>query len=284
MELLRNVTIGQFVPGTSAVHRLDPRCKCLLAVLGVVSTLLLHTPLGNLALLAVCLACIRAAGISIGFALRGLKALVPLMVLSFVFHVGGSRQGPLLLSAGPLVVTQDGVAGASTVCLRLVLLMLITSLLTLTTSPIRLTDAVEHLLRPLRYLGVPTAEIAMMMSIALRFVPTLVETTERLLKAQMARGAAFERGSLVARARALIPVLVPLFVQAFHAAEDLAVAMEARCYRGGEHRSRMVALRTTRADLLVTLAGLVLLAFPIGLDSLCTHRIPVAMAGGVAAR
>lgn len=285
MELLRHITLGQYVPGTSPLHRLDPRCKCLLAAVGVGATLLLHTPAGNLGLLTLCLLASHFARLSPGFMLRNLRALLPLIVLSFVFNLGNCKQGPILLHLGAFALTQGGLEAALVITLRLVLLMLITSLLTLTTSPIRLTDGVESLLRPLRRLGVPTGELAMMMSIALRFVPTLVETTERLLKAQMARGAAFQRGNLFTRARALLPVLVPLFVQAFQSAENLAVAMEARCYRSGAHRSRMVALRATRHDLALTLVALLLLACPIGIDQLylkCTA--PPIKGTGVAVR
>ena len=274
MQLLRYVTIGQYVPGTSLAHRLDPRCKCLLMAIGLVASFRLCTPPGILLLLGSLLVVVHTSRLSVRFVLRGVRTLTPLLVLSAAFTATAPHKGPALLALGSVRLTASGLDEAAVVCLRLITLVVLTSLLTLSTSPIRLTDAVEQLLRPLRLVGVPTAELAMMMSIALRFIPTLVETTERLLKAQLARGAPFHRGSPLQRLHALVPVLVPLCVQAFPSAEDLAVAMEARCYRGGDRRTRLVQLRIVRADVVASCLALLWLGLVIAADSLAASRIP----------
>ncbi len=207
----------------------------------------------------------RLARLPLGYLLRGLRLVWILALLTFVFNAtltpGTSVAG---FEGWPL--TREGLLRGGGMAMRLFLLVLATSLLSLTTSPILLTDAVEKLLAPFRRLGVPTHELAMVSTIALRFVPTLALETERIMKAQVARGACLDRGNPLVRARALVPVLVPLFVSAFRHAEDLAVAMEARCYRGGEGRTRLRDLQFRRADLWGTLAGLVFLVLLVGLD------------------
>lgn len=205
------------------------------------------------------------ARLQAGYLLRGLRLVWVLALLTFVFNAALTPGRPFEgFEAWP--VTREGLLRGGGMALRLFLLVLATSLLSLTTSPILLTDAVEKLLSPFRRLGVPSHELAMVSTIALRFVPTLALETERIMKAQLARGANFDRGGPLARARALVPVLVPLFVSAFRHAEDLAVAMEARCYRGGEGRTRLRELRFTGTDLVATLAGLAFLAGLVLLD------------------
>lgn len=194
----------------------------------------------------------RVARLPVGYLLRGLRMVWVLALLTFVFNAAFTP-GTQVVPGWPL--THEGLLRGGTMAGRLFLLVLATSLLSLTTSPIQLTDAVEKLLSPFRRLGVPSHEIAMVSTIALRFVPTLALEAERIMKAQMARGARFDEGGPLRRSRALIPVLVPLFVSAFRHAEDLAVAMEARCYRGGEGRTRLRELRFTLRDLLLTLLG-----------------------------
>lgn len=253
MELMRHVTVGQFVPGDSLVHRLDPRIKLFLVglAMGIAFTVVGAASLATLG--ALCLLGASLARLPVTYFLGGLRTIALLLVVTLFFNLFFVRGGPLLVALGPLSVTRAGAGAAGLMGARLVLLMLMTSLFTLTTSPIRMTDALERILAPLRRVGLPSAEIAMMMSIALRFIPTLIETAERIMKAQMARGARFSEGSAVSRARALLPVLVPLFVHAFGAAEELAVAMEARCYRGGSHRTRMVSLTLRPLDFWVLL-------------------------------
>src|SRR5436309_344541 len=213
------------------------------------------------------LAVVVASQIPLGYLLRGLRPILFLLLITVVLNVffSGIQSGTVLFQLGPLVATREAVMRAAFVGYRLVALILVTSLLTFTTSPVQLTDGIERILRPFRRLGVPAHELAMMMTIALRFIPTLLEETEKIMKAQMARGAEFERGNVLRRARALVPVLVPLFVSAFRRADELALAMEARCYRGGEHRTRMKELHLAPRDgvaLLLTFAVSAIFTIP----------------------
>jgi energy-coupling factor transport system permease protein len=241
--------LGQYVPVDSPVHRLDPRTKILgtlwlaIVVFGVRS-------LGDLVALTVFLAAVLAAGrIPPGYTLRGLRPVLWLVGLAVLFQVlFGESGGHVLLRRGPLVITRENVVLGVFYGYRLILLVVATTLMTFTTSSVELTDGLERLLRPFRRVGVPAHELALMMTIALRFIPTLLEETDKIMKAQMARGADFASGGLVRRARALVPLLVPLFVSAFRRADALALAMESRCYRGGEHRTRMKELRVAVRD------------------------------------
>lgn len=241
------IALGQYVPGNSFLHRLDPRTKIGLVTGFIVLMFVVETWWGYGVGAGMVALGLVAGRLSPRWVLRGLRPIVVLIAISAVLNAFWT-EGRTLWQWGPLRLTAEGVERAGMMGLRLVLLVAGASLLTLTTSPIDLTDAIERLLTPLRRVGVPAHELAMMMSIALRFVPTLAEEAERIMKAQMARGAAFDRGSLWARARALVPLLVPLFVSAFRRADDLALAMEARCYRGGEGRTRLRQLRMRRRD------------------------------------
>lgn len=252
MELLRSFAFGQYVPVDSVVHRLDPRTKILATVLLTVALFAIGGPDGaaGLGVLTVVLAAVMAAGrISPGYVLRGLKPVFWLVgftvVLQVLFGEGG---GHPVFQRGPIVITRESLAAGAFYGYRLVLLVVWTTLMTFTTSSVELADGLERLLRPLRHVRVPVHELALMMTIALRFIPTLLEETEKIMKAQMARGAEFTRGSVVRRARALVPVLVPLFIGAFRRADALALAMEARGYRGGEYRTRMKELRFRTRD------------------------------------
>ncbi len=250
MELLRSVSIGQYIPRDSPIHRLDPRTKLLATTAFLVILFLVRGFWGLGVFGAFLVAAFALAQIPIPFALRSLRPVLVLLLLALVLQLffGAPEGGTVLVRWGPFTATREGLVQGLFVTARLVLLILGTSLLTYTTSPVAIADALERLLHPFRRVGVPAHELAMMMTIALRFIPTLVEETERIMKAQASRGADFTSGGPIRRARALLPVLVPLFVSAFRRAEDLALAMEARCYRGGEGRTRMRQLRYTTRD------------------------------------
>ncbi len=267
MELTRYVTIGQYLPKESPVHHLDPRTKIAAVTILTVAIFVVRDFGGYSLLTLFLLGVVLISQIPVGYLLRGLRPVLFLLLLTVVLNTffSGIQGGTMLFRLGPLVATREAVIRALFIGYRLVALVLVTSLLTFTTSPVELTDGIERILRPFRRVGVPAHELAMMMTIALRFIPTLMEETEKIMKAQMARGAEFDQGSLMRRARALVPVLVPLFVSAFRRADELALAMEARCYRGGDHRTRMKILRFSPRDavaLLVTLAGSVAFAIP----------------------
>lgn len=268
MELSRFVTIGQYVPRESPVHRLDPRTKIAAVTAFMVVIFAVRDFAGYGLLTLFLLGIIALARIPLGFVLRGLRPIVFLLLLTVVLNVffSGAEGGTVVFRVWRLAATREGIIRALFIAYRLILLVGVTSLLTFTTSPVELTDGIERLLRPFRRVGVPAHELAMMMTIALRFIPTLLEETEKIMKAQMARGAVFDRGGALRRARALVPVLVPLFVSAFRRADELALAMEARCYRGGEKRTRMKELRFAPRDaaaLVVTVVASVLFAIPL---------------------
>ncbi|MGE5553235.1 MAG: energy-coupling factor transporter transmembrane component T family protein [Betaproteobacteria bacterium] len=256
--MLSDLTIGQYLPLDSPVHRLDPRTK-LLAVTAVVTLLFLVQGFPGYGLIAAFLGvAVGCSRISIRYLFRGLRPLWFIILITLAIHLF-MTEGRVLAYLGPLRMTYEGLSRGLLMAVRLILLIAFTSLLTLSTSPIALTDGIESLLSPFRRFGVPAHELAMMMTIALRFIPTLLEEAEKIMKAQMARGADFESGHLMQRAKNLVPLLVPLFVGAFRRADELATAMEARCYRGGEGRTKFHPLVMKRADWVV-LAGTVLFA------------------------
>lgn len=244
-----NIMLGQFVPGDSAVHRLDPRTKILAMIAYIVLVFLVQSMAAfAVPFLFVALA-LLLSGVPLSYVWSSLKPMRWLIAFMFLINLFFTQGERVLFSWWIVRVTVEGVRQAVFISLRLILLVAGTSLLTLTTSPIALTDGLERLLKPLARIRFPAHELAMMMTIALRFIPTLLEETDRIRKAQMARGADFESGGLVARARAMVPILVPLFVSAFRRADELAMAMESRCYHGGEGRTRMRELRLARRDL-----------------------------------
>ncbi|MEG2858285.1 MAG: energy-coupling factor transporter transmembrane protein EcfT [Clostridia bacterium] len=244
-----NITLGQYFPGSSVVHRLDPRTKLLLTIAMIVSVFLVKGFVGYAVLFAYILYAATTSKISLKVMAKGIKPIFFIIVLTFILNVFFAGEGTPLIQWGILRITDQGLISAVYMALRLVLLVLGTQLLTLTTSPIALTDGLESLMKPLSKVGFPSHELAMMMSIALRFIPTLLEEAQKIMMAQKARGADFESGNLVERAKAMLPLLVPLFVSAFRRADELALAMEARCYRGGEHRTRMKVLKFQKIDL-----------------------------------
>jgi energy-coupling factor transport system permease protein len=250
VELTRYVPIGQYLARESAIHALDPRTKILAVTCLSVGLFFVWSGAGFAVIAGIVAAGLVLGRIPLGYALRGLRPVIVLLALSVILNLlfAPSDASPVLARLGPVVITEGGLRTAAFIGIRLLLLVATTSLLTYTTSPVAMTDGIEWLLRPLRRFGVPGHELAMMMTIALRFIPTLLEETERIMKAQMARGADFTQGRLLDRARGFVPVLVPLFVTAFRRSEELALAMEARCYRGGEGRTRMHVLRWRAAD------------------------------------
>ncbi|NLJ73455.1 MAG: energy-coupling factor transporter transmembrane protein EcfT [Firmicutes bacterium] len=247
--MFKNITIGQYIPGSSIIHRLDPRTKILSTMFLIISLFLVDSFWGyGLIGLGIILV-IRASEIPWKFVLRGLKPLFVILLLTVSLHLF-MTEGEPIFQIWFLKVTREGVIRGLMMGFRLILLVVGTSLLTLTTSPINLTDGIESLLKPGKKIGIPAHELAMMMTIALRFIPTLLEETEKIMKAQMARGADFQSGGIIQRAKSLIPLLVPLFVNAFRRADDLAVAMEARGYRGGEGRTKFRELHFSKIDVI----------------------------------
>ena len=245
-----DITLGQYYPGNSFIHRLDPRTKILSTLLLIVAVFLANTAIGYAALCAMVLFIILVSGLPFMLVLKSVKPLLFIIVLTLVLHAVMGQGEHVLYQWKFIKVTEEGLQLGVQMAMRLILLLMISSILTFTTSPIVLTDGIEALLRPFRVVGVPAHELAMMMTIALRFIPTLMEETDRIIKAQTARGADFSGGNLLVRAKNMLPILVPLFISAFRRADDLAVAMEARCYRGGEGRTRMHQLAYRSGDVM----------------------------------
>lgn len=248
--MLRDITIGQHFPGNSAVHNLDPRLKILLNIGYIVMLFMGTNPLG-LALSVLFLAVLYAvAKIPARMVVRSIKPLVPILLVTSVLNIFFVADGRVLLAWWMIKITTGGLYYALQMAVRIVCLIVGTSLLTYTTSPIVLTDAIERLLSPPSRLGFPSHELAMMMTIALRFIPTLIEETDKIMSAQKARGAELDSGGLIVRVKALVPVLIPLFLSAFRRADELAMAMECRCYRGGAGRTRLRQLHIGPKDIL----------------------------------
>ena len=293
MNFFKNITVGQYVPGKSFLHVLDPRTKIILLSIFIIQCFIIS----NWQMLAIPFIfitfCSFLSSISIKYILRGLKPILPFVIITLIFNSFLTSGKPLIsytypstftinmAKAPPTVnktedkkppsinITYEGIEFGCLMSLRLLIIVLATSLFTLTTSSIEITDGIESLMKWGKYIKLPVHEIAMMMSIALRFIPTLMEHLDKIVKAQMSRGADFEAKSLIERAKCFIPVLVPLFVQAFKTADDLATAMEARCYRGGEGRTRVKILKTTWRDavacivVFISFAGLITMQFKL---------------------
>ena len=255
--MLNGITLGQYFPGNSPLHRLDPRAKIALTVLLIVAVFVAKSFLGYGLLFAFIIVCSLLSQIGPKLLWKALKPVLFIVLFTFVLNVFFAPGGNVIFKWAFMTITDEGLINATFLAIRLVLLVLTTQLLTLTTSPIELTDGLEALMKPLSKIGFPSHELALMMSIALRMIPTLLEEADKIMKAQMARGADFDSGNLMARAKAMIPLLVPLFVSAFRRADELALAMEARCYRGGEHRTRLKVLHFHRLDAIAT--GIVIL-------------------------
>ena len=247
--MLTDITLGQYIPRESVVHNLDPRVKIVSAFIFIIAVFLVNSPASYLFLLFSVALLIGVSKIRYATVLKSIRPIVFLILFTAVINVFMTTNGNIVFKAGIVKITDVGIKNAVTMALRLVFLVTGTSMLTYTTSPILLTDGIESLLKPLKKIGVPSHELAMMMTIALRFIPTLLEETDKIIKAQKARGADFESGNLIKRAKALIPILVPLFINAFRRADELAMAMECRCYRGGEGRTRLRSLKICPRDI-----------------------------------
>ena len=253
--MLKDITLGQYFPGNTVAHRLDPRTKILLVLFYIVA-LFCAQGIVTYALLALCLAiCVRISHVGIRQLVRGLKPVLFIMIFTGVLNLFFTPGGRTLAEWGVIRISEQGLRNAVFMVLRIMLLIMGTFLMTYTTSPISLTDGLERLLNWMKRFHVPVHELAMMMSIALRFIPTLIEETDKIMSAQKARGADFESGNLIQKAKALIPILVPLFISAFRRADELATAMECRCYHGGEGRTRLHVLRYEGRDITALCLG-----------------------------
>lgn len=258
--MLKDIMIGQYFPGNSVLHRLDPRIKIISLMIILAAVFLADSAVGYSIVCFVTALLILLSGVPLMMVLKSVKPLWIIIIFTAIIHIF-TAPGEAITSVGAFTITKEGVRMAVFMSLRLILLIMVSSLLTFTTTPITLTDALERLMNPFKRFGLPAHELAMMMTIALRFIPTLLEETERIMKAQEARGADFTTGNILRRVRNMVPILVPLFISAFRRADDLAVAMEARCYRGGENRTRMRILQIEARDYAALLAVLVLAAF-----------------------
>lgn len=245
--MLRDITLGQYYQTESVLHKMDPRVKLGGTLLYIISLFFFKNFLAYLIAILFLAIVIKLSKVPFKFMVRGMKAIMFLLLITVVFNLF-LTQGTPLITVWKLTITREGVKMALTMALRLTLLIIGSSVMTLTTTPNNLTDGMEKMMRPLRVIKVPVHEVAMMMAIALRFIPILLEETDKIMKAQIARGADFESGNLINKAKAMVPLLVPLFISAFRRANDLAMAMEARCYRGGEGRTKMKPLIYQRRD------------------------------------
>lgn len=260
--MFKDITIGQYIPGTSFIHRLDARIKIMLTMVFIIVLFMINSPICYLMVTAFTLLLVLSSRVPLKFIAKGLKPMLFILVFTAVIN--------LFMTPGVYVwsftfpngwafgITFEGIVAGVKMILRLMYLIVGTSILTLTTTPLMLTDGIENLLKPFNKIKVPSHEIAMMMTIAIRFIPTLAEETDKIMKAQMARGADFESGNIIRRAKAMIPLLVPLFISAFRRADDLSVAMESRCYHGGHNRTRMKQMKMTYLD---AIASGIMLAF-----------------------
>lgn len=261
--MIRDITIGQYYPGRSKIHRLDARTKLVATFMYIVELFLVKNVSGfALAVLGLGIV-IKMSGVPLKFMLRGLKAIFIIILFTFAINIF-MLDGTVLWQWKFLTITYEGLYRAVFMACRLILLIVGSSLLTLCTKPMELTDGLEKLLKPLSVIGVPSHEIALMMTIALRFIPTLLEETDKIMKAQQARGADFESGNVIQRAKSLIPILIPLFISSFRIAQDLALAMEARCYHGGDGRTRMNEIKFKKRDGLASVMLILFLALIIG--------------------
>ena len=266
--MISDITLGQFFPGRSVIHRLDPRTKIILATLFIVSVFVANNPVSFLFLTVFTVIMILLSKISLKVIIKGVKPIIFIVIFTALINIFLTKgEGAPLFSFWVIEIYTEGIARALMMAFRVILLIVGTSiLLTYTTSPISLTDGLESLLSPLKVIKVPVHTFAMMMSIALRFIPTLVEETEKIMNAQKSRGADFTSGSLVQRGKALIPILVPLFVSSFKRAEELATAMECRCYRGDNNRTKLVKLEYKGIDVVFMILFALILALLISLS------------------
>lgn len=265
--MIKNITIGQYIPGDTYIHKLDPRIKIVCSILFMV-ILFLVKDLWVFGIVGVCLGIIIAISrIKPMYIYKGLKPVFILLILTAVLNIFMTKGGDLIFKWRFISIYTEGIKVAVFMAVRLILLIMSTSILTLTTSPIQLTDGLETLLNPLKKIKFPAHELAMIITIALRFIPTLLDETDKIMKAQMSRGADFKSGNLMKRAKNLLPILIPLFINSFKRADELSVAMESRCYRGGDGRTRMKVLKLEVRDYIAILvftlysAGIIVLRY-----------------------
>jgi energy-coupling factor transport system permease protein len=260
--MLKDITLGQYYQTDSCIHRLDPRVKLGTTLLFIISLFIFNGIAGYAVAALFLFIVIKLSKVPFKFMVRGMKAIVFLLIITIIFNLFLTTGTPLI-TIWKFTITYEGVRMAGLLAVRLCFLIMGSSVMTLTTTPNQLTDGLEKMLTPLKKIKVPVHEIAMMMSIALRFIPILMEETDKIMKAQLARGADFENGNLIKRVKAMVPLLVPLFISAFRRANDLAMAMEARCYRGGEHRTKMKPLKYAKRDYVAY--GIVILYLVLGI-------------------
>ena len=266
--MLKDITLGQYFPGNTVAHRLDPRTKILLVTLYIIALFSAKGLLGYMVMAATLAVCVKISKVGFKSLVRGLKPLVVIIAFTGILNIFFTPAETYLLEWGILRISEKGIQNALFMVVRIMLLVMGTFLMTYTTSPIRLTDGLESLLGPLKRLRVPVHELAMMMAIALRFIPTLIEETDKIMSAQKARGADFESGNIFQKAKALVPILVPLFISAFRRADELATAMECRCYHGGDGRTKLHVLKYQRRDYVALAGGAVILALVVALRRL----------------
>lgn len=255
--MLNNISLGQYFPGNSAIHRIDPRVKLILTFAYIIILFCCKGPIPYIVSAITLLSVIYISKISLKIILRGVKPVIILLLITTIFNIFYTTGGIVLVQFGFITITSHGLLSAAYMVVRIILLIIGTFvMLTYTTSPIMLTDGLESVLSPLKRIHVPVHELSMMMTIALRFIPTLIEETNKIVAAQASRGADFDSGNIFARAKALIPILIPLFVSSFRRAEDLATAMECRCYRGDIDRTRLRVLKISSIDIIAILIGI----------------------------
>ncbi|MTI60547.1 MAG: energy-coupling factor transporter transmembrane protein EcfT [Firmicutes bacterium] len=256
--MLKDITVGQYIPGDSPVHSLDSRIKIIITILLITALFFINQFLGFGIFFVFIIFVIFLSRLPVMRVIKGLKPIFFLIILTFLLHIFLTKGGRVIWEWHFISIEEEGLFTGLFMVSRILLLIMFTSLLTLTTSPLQLTDGIESLLNPLKRFGVPAGELAMMMTIALRFIPTLLEEAEKIMKAQMARGADFESGNIIQRAKNLIPLLVPLFISAFRRADDLALAMESRCYHGGEGRTRLHQLQIKPNDIIALIISILM--------------------------
>lgn len=256
--MIKDITIGQYLPGDSFIHKLDPRIKIILSFVFIVAVFLVNNFVGYCLIAVFTFSTIIISKVPFKYIFKGIKPIIWIIVFTAVLNIW-LTPGNTIYKLGPVEITDKGLNLAIFMVFRLIFLIIGTSLLTLTTTPISLTDGIERLLNPFKKIGLPAHELAMMMTIALRFIPTLLDETDKIMKAQKARGADFESGNILKRAKNLVPLLVPLFISSFRRADDLAMAMEARCYRGGEGRTRLKQLKVEGRDYVALFVVLLLI-------------------------
>jgi len=268
--VLKDITLGQYFPGNTVVHRLDPRTKLILTVFYITALFMASEVLAYTLMFVVLVSCLILSKIKPRTALSGLRPILIIILFTFILNLFFTGGETVLFEFFGIVISLEGLARALFNAMRLIMVIVGTFLLTYTTSPIALTDGLEKMLTPLKKIRLPVHELAMMMSIALRFIPTLIEETDKIMSAQKARGADFETGGLIKRAKAILPIIIPLFISAFRRADELAIAMESRCYHGGEGRTRMKTLKTAPRDYIALICGAIVIAAVVVLG-----RIPI---------